>query len=117
MKSKKEILGKNLSELVYKSGHSQVEISKYIGVNPKSFSTYVTGRCMPDYDILAKIAEYFYVTPSELLEDADVEQKPDQAFVNLFSQLNDNDKRSILYQIKGLLLKDEYAKKESSKLA
>lgn len=46
---------------------SQKECAKLLGINEKTFSSYMTGRTLPNAEQLSSIAEFFEVTPNFLL--------------------------------------------------
>lgn len=70
-----------------------------------------------DFDTLVKIANFFDIDVEELVYGVNEKKEPDRALMKLFEQLDQEDKESILFMIKGMLQKEKYVKKESSKLA
>lgn len=117
MKTKNTIIAENIRNLIYRSGHTQNEIADYLGINPKTFSTYVTGRNNPPFANLKKVADYFHVSVEELVTDNLVKENPRKAFSDLFEMLDESDRECIIYQIKGILMSDKYSKKEVSRNA
>lgn len=117
MKTKNYILSKNLNNLVNNSGLLQKEVASRIGIKDKCFSTYCTGKCFPTYPTLQKIAKYFHLSIDELLSDPDIKENIDKAFIDLFAQLNESDKQSVIFMIRGLMQKEEYSKKGNTETA
>ena len=55
----KKIFSKNLSFYLEKSGKSQKEVAKAIGVIPQTFNTWCTGKILPKTGKIQAIADYF----------------------------------------------------------
>ena len=60
-------LGEKLALLREHHNLTQFELAEQIGVNRQSISQYETVVCMPNTDILVKIADYFHVSTDWLL--------------------------------------------------
>ena len=60
---------KRLSALRKDRGVTQQTIAEALGISDKTYSKWETGENEPDFTNLAKISEYFSVTPSYLLGD------------------------------------------------
>lgn len=71
----KEIFSKNLKHLLDNSGKTQVEIAKDIGVSPQTMNTWVRGIAIPRMGKIQKLADYFGVDKSRLIDDSDNEPK------------------------------------------
>lgn len=65
-------VGRNIRKLREERGMSQAELAKIAGVTDKAVSTWEIGLKIPRLSTLAKVAEYFNVTVSELYEDIDI---------------------------------------------
>ena len=65
----KKIFSKNLNHYVYISGKQQKEIADLLQFNPKTFNGWCTGLSMPTMGKVQKIADYFGIGKSDLLED------------------------------------------------
>ena len=70
----KKIFSKNLSFYLEKSGKSQKEVAKAIGVIPQTFNTWCTGQSIPRMGSVQALADYFGIGKSDLIEE-----KSDQA--------------------------------------
>lgn len=68
----REIFSDNLKR--HMVGRNQNDVAAYIGVSPQTFNTWYRGKSVPRADKLQKLADYFWVRPSELLE----EYKPEE---------------------------------------
>ena len=65
----KKIFSKNLSFYLEKSGKSQKEVAKAIGVIPQTFNTWCTGQSIPRMGSVQALADYFGIGKSDLIED------------------------------------------------
>ena len=65
----KLIFAKNLTYYVYMSGKQQKEIAEILGFNPKTFNGWCKGLSLPTMGKVQKIADYFGIGKSDLLDD------------------------------------------------
>lgn len=65
----KKIFGKNLSRYVALSGKDQKEIAKDLGYAPTTFNTWCVGKIIPSMGKVQRIADYFGIGKSDLLDD------------------------------------------------
>ena len=65
----KKIFSKNLSFYLEKSGKSQKEVAKAIGVIPQTFNTWCTGQSIPRMGSVQALADYFGIGKSDLIEE------------------------------------------------
>ena len=65
----KKIFSKNLSSYVYTSGKQQKEIAEELQFNQKTFNGWCNGLSMPTMGKVQKIADYFNIGKSDLLDD------------------------------------------------
>ena len=67
-----KIIGIRVKQLREKTGLSQAELAKALGVVSRSvIARYETGACFPSYTVLIKIADYFKVSTDYLLGRTD----------------------------------------------
>lgn len=64
----KEIFSKNLNALLRDNEKTQLDIAKALGVSSSTVSSWCTGEKMPRMDKVERLAEYFNVGKSSLLE-------------------------------------------------
>lgn len=67
----KEILANNLQKLMDRESITQKDIAVIAGVSQQSVSNWLAGKLMPRMGAIEKIAEYFDVAKSDLLEMKD----------------------------------------------
>lgn len=65
----RKIFGANLSRLLLKSGHNKKELAQYVGVSTSTVSDWCNGNKYPRMDKVEKIAAWFGVLKSQLMED------------------------------------------------
>lgn len=65
----KKIFSKNLNYYIASSGKQQKEVAKDLGISPTTFNTWCVGKIMPRMGKVQKIADYFKVGKSDLIED------------------------------------------------
>lgn len=65
----KKIFSTNLKSLLTERSKNQLEVAKSIGVSPQTFNTWTQGIAIPRMGKLQKLADYFGVNKSDLLEE------------------------------------------------
>ena len=71
----KEILAKNLTDYVERSGKTQKELAKIVGVAPTTFNDWMKAKKYPRIDKIEKLAAFFGILKSDLIEEALTEEK------------------------------------------
>lgn len=92
----KEIFSRNLIRYLEISGKTQKEVAQAIGVSTGTFCDWTKGRLYPRMNKLQKLAEYFGIKKSDLVEDVNVatESVSDKAqlVLDLFHKIPDDKK-------------------------
>ena len=70
-----EIFSKNLLRYLKDAGKTQVEVAEAIGVSAGTFCDYVKGKSYPRMDKVQKLADYFGINKSDLVEERDLEKE------------------------------------------
>jgi transcriptional regulator with XRE-family HTH domain len=70
----KNIFARNLQMYMDSNGKSRKEVSEALGVSYYTFTDWVTGKKYPRMDKVEKLALYFGVKKSDLIEDRSQEQ-------------------------------------------
>ena len=65
----KRIFSKNLNYYISQSGKQQKEIANDLGYSPTTFNTWCVGKIIPNTGKIQKIADYFNIGKSDLLDD------------------------------------------------
>lgn len=68
-KNAKDIFSKNLNKLLESHNKTQIELANYIGVSNTTINNYVKGYNAPRMDKIDKIAEFFDVERSSLINN------------------------------------------------
>lgn len=92
----KEIMARNLTYYVARSGKTQKELAAIVGVAPSTFNDWLKAKKYPRIDKIEILAEYFGVLKSDLIEEKSEEyvetQKNNDAIVDIIVRLRtDND--------------------------
>ncbi len=65
----KKIFSENLCRLLSQSGKTQLDLAMQLGVAPSSVSSWCNGEKMPRMDKVERMAQYFNVPTSSLIEN------------------------------------------------
>lgn len=65
----KRIFAMNLNYYISLTGRQQKEIANDLGFHPTTFNTWCTGKIIPGMTKVQKIADYFKIGKSDLLDD------------------------------------------------
>jgi transcriptional regulator with XRE-family HTH domain len=88
----KETFAKNLSYYLQRSGRDQKEVAEVLGVAPSTFNEWVKAKKYPRIDKIEKLADYFGVLKSDLIEE-----KTEEHFE---TQKNNNTIASIIVRLR-----------------
>lgn len=64
----KEVFAKNLRYYMEREGLTQKELSDVVGVSAPTFSDWINGKIYPRIDKIERLADYFGVLKSDLIE-------------------------------------------------
>lgn len=81
----KRIFSKNLNYYITNSGKQQKEVAKALGISPTTFNTWCVGKIMPNIGKVQRIADYFGIGKSDLLDDNILERDPNTDFEIIFN--------------------------------
>lgn len=91
----KEVMAKNLSYYVARSGKTQKEIAAIVGVAPSTFNDWLKAKKYPRIDKIEILADYFGILKSDLIEEKSVEhkemQKNNDAIVDIIMRMRTDD--------------------------
>ena len=86
-----EIFSKNLIRYLSESGKKQREVAAAVGVSAGTFCDWVKGRAYPRMDKIQKLADYFGINKSDLVDEwnpeNDDELAADQRVLELFHKV------------------------------
>lgn len=103
----KEIFAKNLQHYMNEKGKSRKEVSEAIGVSYYTYTDWVKGKKYPRMNMVEKLANYFGILKSDLIEEKAPEhremQKNNNAIADIVVKLRtDEDFLSVVNKIKEL---------------
>lgn len=100
----KEILAKNLNKYISKSGKDRGEIAKELNISYSTLTDWVNGNKYPRINNIEKLAEYFKISKSDLIEDFEDIKKDNDALVRIIVKLRTN--KELLEVVEKLLSLD-----------
>lgn len=86
----KEVFAKNLSKHIKRSGKDRKEIAADLKLPYSTITDWVNGNKYPRINNIEKLAVYFKVSKSELIEDMDVIKKDNDRIVSIIVKLRTN---------------------------
>lgn len=108
----KEILSKNLKNYIIKSGKDRTTIAEDLGFPYSTVTDWVNGKKYPRINNIEKLASYFNVTKSELIEDFEEIKKDNDRLTSIIVKLRTN--KELMDVVERLISLDK-AKLESLK--
>lgn len=106
----KDVLAKNLKKYVYKSGKDRMQIAEELDLSYSTLTDWINGKKYPRINNIEKLAAYFGVSKSELIEDFDEIKKDNDRLATIVVKLRVN--KELLDVVEKLLSLDK-AKLES----
>ena len=92
----KEVFSRNLKRYLEISGKTQREVAAAVNVSTGTFCDWVNGRLYPRMNKVQKLADYFGVQKSDLVEDINIPKETvsdkEQLVLDLFHKIPDNRK-------------------------
>ncbi|HCH0380385.1 TPA: helix-turn-helix transcriptional regulator [Vibrio parahaemolyticus] len=97
-----------IKELRNSKNLNQEDVAKAIGITKNTYIKYENGTQSPKLETIEKLSEFFGVTTAELISDIEptVNGKLG-AKLKLIEQLDDEEKKSIMMMIEGLILRNQ----------
>ena len=71
----KRVFAQTLQRYIAEAGKTQKEIADIIGVSAPTFNEWVSGKKFPRIDKIQKLADYFGILKSDLIEEKMTEEK------------------------------------------
>ncbi len=78
------IFSSNLNYLLIKNKKTQREVANAIEVSPQTFNTWVMGIALPRMGKIQKLADYFNVSKSDLIDPPSEEDKDIKEAIELY---------------------------------
>jgi len=105
----KKTMAKNLSHYVELSGKTQKELSEIVGVAYSTFNDWTNGKKYPRIDKIEMLANYFGISKSDLIEEKEMKEQPEEMAVFAASILRDADLIDMIKKYQALSNKNKIA--------
>lgn len=89
----KTVFSANLNRYLSASGLTQKEVADKIGVSPQTFNTWCKGIAIPRMGKIQKIADYFGIHKSDLIDDASSSDKYESDSIHTLPVLTDLERK------------------------
>lgn len=106
----KDVLSKNLKKYITKSGKDRSEVCKELGLSYSTLTDWINGKKYPRINNIEKLADYFNVSKSDLIEDFEDIKKDNDRLTGIIVKLRTN--KELLDVVERLISLDK-AKLES----
>ena len=106
----KDVLSKNLKEYIAKSGKDRTQIAEDLDLSYSTLTDWVNGKKYPRINNIEKLAAYFKVSKSDLIEDFEEIKKDNDRLAAIIVKLRTN--KELLDVVERLISLDK-AKLES----
>lgn len=106
----RHILAKNLKKYIAKSGKDRTLIAEELGLSYSTLTDWINGKKYPRINNVEKLANYFNVTKTDLIEDFEYIKKDNDALATIIVKLRMNKE---LFEVVEKLVSLDKAKLES----
>lgn len=86
----KKILAKNLRTFIAKCGKNRKDVAKDLGLSYSTLTDWINGNKYPRINNIEKLADYFGVSKSDLIEDFEEIKKDNDALATIIVKLRTN---------------------------
>lgn len=110
----KEVLSKNLKMYITKSGKDRTTVAEDLGLPYSTVTDWVNGKKYPRINNIEKLAKYFNVSKSDLIEDFEEIKKDNDRLATIIIKLRTN--KDLLDVVERLVSLDKAKLKSLSRL-
>lgn len=110
----KEVLSKNLKKYISKSGKDRTTVAEDLGLPYSTVTDWVNGKKYPRINNIEKLAMYFNVSKSDLIEDFEEIKKDNDRLATIIVKLRTN--KELLDVVERLIYLDKAKLKSLSRL-
>ena len=96
MKENRAIMGKNIRRLLIEKDITRQELSDRLGVSYSTLTDWINGNTYPRIDSIERLANFFGVNKSDLVEEKQSEYFYDERTAELARELHRNPRLSVL---------------------
>ena len=105
----KKTMAENLSHYVEMSGKTQKELADIFGIAYSTFNDWMNAKTYPRIDKIELMANYFGIQKSDLIEDKEFKEKPDEMAILAASILRDPELMAVLKKFQKLSAQNKKA--------
>ena len=87
----KEVFAKNLTYYMERADKNQKEMAAIVGVSAPTFNEWLKAKKFPRIDKIEKLAQYFGILKSDLIEEKSIESHPEEMAERHYQILMDAD--------------------------
>lgn len=114
----KRIFAANLNRYIEESGKRQIEVAEDLSISPQLLNTWTQGKAIPRMGKIQRLADYFGIYKSDLLEDHDVSpNEEEQRLLALFRKLDPADQEEVVRFVDFKAAAPKYAEGRKERLA
>lgn len=114
----KRIFVKNLNKYIEESGKRQIEIAEALSISPQLLNTWTQGKAIPRMGKIQRLADYFGIHKSDLLEDHDSSPSAtEQRLLAVFRKLDAADQDEVVRFADFKAAAPKYAEERKERLA
>jgi transcriptional regulator with XRE-family HTH domain len=103
----KEIFSRNLNRYLRLSGKTQKEVAAAVDISTGTFCDWTKGRAYPRMDKVQKLAEYFGIRMSDLVENVNIGKETisnqEQEIFDLFHKVPEEKRELVLSMIRAAI--------------
>lgn len=114
-----KLFSRNLRKYMSLNNKTQIDLINDLGFNKSAVSTWVNGTRLPRMDKINMLAEYFGINRSDLIEDKSEPiptppplRQDEEQVLELYNQLDQEDRAELRGTAKGMLMSDKYQLRE-----
>lgn len=106
-------ISENIKKLILEKGVTQTELAKALGVNESTVGKWLLGKAIPRMNTIEKLADYFNVPQSLILERRDkilqASKAPQKKEIPLFNKIDEKETSPFSKNIKGYELVEDFS--------
>ena len=110
----KDVLSKNLKKYIAKSGKDRGEVAADLNISYSTLTDWINGNKYPRINNIEKLAGYFNISKSDLIEDFEEIKKDNEVLSTIIVKLRTN--KELLDVVEKLVSLDKAKLKSLSKL-
>lgn len=100
----KDVFARNLKYYMEREGKTQKEIAAIVGVSAPTFNEWLKAKKYPRIDKIERLAKYFGILKSDLIEDKKEMQKNNDVIVDIIARMRSDE--NFLSTVESLLTLD-----------